>query len=253
MVLSGDFEEVGSSIDIHNAAMRQSADAHLTSARRLLYRAKQGLKRASNDHDRQAAEDLARQSLLHFARFLDWVEDSERERDAHERMDRAGCWVRTSFGCDTEFKDGTYWITCPVRIAHTRMGFSIGGTARRVCSICGLDLSECPHDLHKSYLVPGGRGDLEWCRVCIFDEQCRHSPTQQYRVQVVSIIREMDLEEVSIVGKPANPEARILRKSIDTKDLIEALGPDFEVGMPVSCDLCIGECGGLLRPFDEAP
>lgn len=35
-------------------------------------------------------------------------------------------------------------------------------------------------------------------------------------------------------------------------DLVEALGPDFEVGMPVSCDKCLAGCWGFdqFRPDD---
>ena len=30
-----------------------------------------------------------------------------------------------------------YSQTCPVALAHNRIGMSIGGTARRLCSLCG--------------------------------------------------------------------------------------------------------------------
>lgn len=37
-------------------------------------------------------------------------------------------------------------------------------------------------------------------------------------------------------------------------DLVEALGPDFEVGMPVSCDKCLAGCWGFdqFRPDEPA-
>jgi hypothetical protein len=63
----------------------------------------------------------------------------------------------------------------------------------------------------------------------------------------VSIIREMDLDEVSIVTKPAHPEARIQSISISVADLRASLGDNFEPGMDVSCDRCLSPCGGLIR------
>jgi hypothetical protein len=69
-----------------------------------------------------------------------------------------------------------------------------------------------------------------------------------YRTGVVAIIREMDLVEVSIVSKPAQPDARIQRQSVDTADLRAALGEQWKPGMAVNCDFCLRPCRGLIRP-----
>jgi hypothetical protein len=100
-------------------------------------------------------------------------------------------------------------------------------------------------------MVPGGLEGLGWCRVCLKREPCEHHASRSYRANVVSIITEMDLEEISIVAKPANPEARITRATLSTKDLEDALGPEFVPGMAVSCDKCLDICQGLLRPFAD--
>jgi len=47
----------------------------------------------------------------------------------------------------------------------------------------------------------------------------------------VAIIREIELHEVSIVGKPAQPEARPEPVSVSTADLQAALGEAFAPGM----------------------
>ncbi len=99
-----------------------------------------------------------------------------------------------------------------------------------------------------AYMVPGGDTGLGWCRVCTSSEGCDHLPDQQYRAGVTAIIRKMDLAEVSLVSKPAHPEARIADMSVDTADLQDALGPKFRPGMPVSCDKCLQKCPGLFRP-----
>jgi hypothetical protein len=161
-------------------------------------------------------------------------------------MDDAGYWVRTTFGCELGRVGGEYRQRCPVALAHNRIGLSVGGTAVRVCSICGGDLSECFHLPGTSYLVPGGSADLGWCRVCLKDT-CDHSPAREYRVSVVGMITEMHVDEVSLVPKPANPECRIMEMSVPASDLIETLGDAFVPGSTVSCDRCLHQCDGLFK------
>lgn len=192
------------------------------------------------------AEDAARQALGLFARSLDWAEDSPDENEAHQLMDNAGWWVRTTFGCQLGRAGSGYRQRYPVAFAHNRIGLSVGGTAVRVCSICGADFSECEHLPGTAYMVPGGPDPLGWCTVCL-KEACEHVPDQQYRVSVIARITERSVDEVSPVPKPANPECRILEMSILTSDLVEALGSEFVPGSEVSCDRCLYECGGLIK------
>lgn len=134
-------------------------------------------------------------------------------------------------------------------IAHKRIGNSIGFTAQRICSLCGDDLSECPHLRGHAYWVRGGPWENGPCRVCLSDMSCRHRADRLYRAGVVSIIKEAQLHEVSIVRRPAQPEARMTAIPISNDDLREAFGPRFKVGMPLSCDRCLGECWGIDDPF----
>lgn len=198
--------------------------------------------------DRQwsAAEAVARNALGVFRAALDYAEDSEDEEAAHSVLDRAGKWVRGVFGCQVPQQGTTYQDTCPVVLGHNRIGFSIGGQTVRKCSLCGDHLSECPHVQGRAYLVPGGPEDLGWCRVC-GHESCEHSAVQLYRVGVTAIITQVFFEEVSLVSKPAFPTARIQSIDLDVEDLKEGLGPDFEPGMPLSCNRCLMTCGGLRR------
>ncbi len=95
-------------------------------------------------------------------------------------------------------------------------------------------------------MVPGGPGPLGWCRVCLQPE-CEHSPEELYRASVVSTIQELDVDEISLVTKPKQPEARILKMSVSTADLQSALGDEFVPGMEVSCDKCLTPCEGLTK------
>lgn len=168
------------------------------------------------------AEALARESLRALRSAMDWLEDEPGFDEAHSRLDEAGTWVRSTYGCHLTFEDGTYYQDCPVAHAHVRMGLSPGMIVHRVeCSICGENAEDCEHI----------RGQTYDGQVC------------------ARRMKDLEVLEVSLVGRPADPDARIHRRSVDRKELAEALGNEFAPGTPVSCDRCLAPCHGLSRPF----
>jgi len=234
---SGDLEEAYLLSQIRG--YRSEAKRHFEAAKRLV------------GHSRQHAEAEARIALDRIVRAFWWAEETPMEEDQHQLMHQMGRWTRRNFGCWLHFDGSSYKHRCPVRIAHKRIGNSIGFTAQRICSLCGEDLSECPHRRGRTYWVRGGRWAGGACRVCL-REDCRHRPDRLYRAGVVSIIKNIEvLREVSFVRRPAQPEARLVELPISTEALRTALGPGFKVGMPVSCDKCLGECEGIEDPFLE--
>jgi hypothetical protein len=244
MVSNSSFQDAGSDDDLRAAfqlsrwsTRREAAQAGLSRSRDLLAQ-----------EDRAGAEAAARDALETFRSALNWAEFGPDEEQAHRELDDAGGWVRRTFRCRLTREGTHYEQTCPVALGHNRVGLSVGGVATRVCSICGEDLSECPHMRGRAYLVPGGVGELGWCRVCASHDGCDHRPDQEYRASVISIITKMDLEEVSFVSRPAHPDARLSSVPISHEDLSEALGPEFTPGIEVSCDRCLMPCDGLVRP-----
>ena len=241
------FEAAGSDAELRKAYVVGQVESRRRSADDLMNQARQLLQAPSEIANELDAEELARRSLKLYRSALDWAEDTDLEDEAHQAMDDAGRWVCETFGCHLERSGDEYFRTCPVDLGHNRIGFSIGGrAARRICSLCGEDVSECEHLPHTSYLVPGGPADLGWCRVCL-EEECEHNPEARYSASVVSRIVELEIEEISLVSRPAHPEARIHRLSVDSAELREALGPDFVPGMEVRCHKCLDPCGGLIR------
>src|SRR5690349_22546945 len=83
---------------------------------------------------RQRAERAAREALTSFASALDWAEDTDREDETHRKLDEAGEWVRRTFGCHLHLENGAYSQRCPVALGHNRIGMSVGGAAKRICS-----------------------------------------------------------------------------------------------------------------------
>jgi len=173
------------------------------------------------------AEAKARSSAKALRSAMNWLEDSEDFEQAHRVLDQAGRFIRQNFGCSLAFKDGEYRQECPVALAHNRIGMSIGAIIKKAsCSICRSDPHDCSHIMGRIY---GG-------------ERC------------VRVIEEAELLEVSLVDRPSMLDARILSMSIPNSELRKVLGPKFWPGVPLSCDRCLSDCGGVNdHPYESRP
>lgn len=207
--------------------------------------------------DPPEGDHLARKALsLQFSAF-NWLEDTDREEDAHRELHEMGRSTRTRFpdGCVLTWNGSSYEHRCPVRLCHKRFGFSPGMTVgKRICSICGDDISECPHLGDQLYTVRGGPGASGYCPVCamqVGDRACDHSSNETFEVEPVSIITEIDrLEEISLVPRPQQPDARLTAIPVDGEALKDALGLVFSYGIDtVTCSACFNPCSG----FDRMP
>jgi hypothetical protein len=186
----------------------------------------------------RAPSGMLRTLSLNYQRTRKWISHGE--------------WVRKTFGCHLAYESGTYHQRCPVAIAHKRIGMSVGFTVRRrICSICSDDWADCPHSPSELYDVPGGLDEAGRCQVCRKENCARHLCGQTYRVPPIAIVMEVeDLQEISLVAKPAQPDARLTSLPISTESLRAALGPSFTPGAPVSCDRCLRPCEGIEEfPF----
>lgn len=166
-------------------------------------------------------EKKARDGLAVLRSAVDWLEDTEHFDRAHRALDQAGRQVRSSFGCHLTFERAKgYSQACPVALAHSRVGMSAGFIVEEAeCSICKRDPEDCEH-------ITGQRYGDEGC---------------------VRVITRASLLEVSLVSRPNQPDARIHSMSLSRSELETALGPLFRYGMPVSCDRCLAECGGMTE------
>jgi hypothetical protein len=234
-----EYSDAGDGADIHGSyvesvirAYRTQANRHFAAAKRLI------------GHDRGNAEKEARKAIDSIVHAFWWAEESDAEEAQHQLMHRIGRWTRKNFNCQLEFDEGKYYRTCPIDISHTRAGMSIGFIGNRICSLCGEDLSECAHLLGRAYWVRGGPNVMGQCPVCN-KESCRHSPDRLYRAPVISIVKSGTIQEISLVRRPANPEARLRRIQVTRGDLAEEFGPSFVYGMTVSCNKCLRECPGF--------
>lgn len=168
------------------------------------------------------AEPAAREAMVTARSALDWLEDAPHFEAAHELVHRIGRFVRSTWGCWLSQDDQGYWRECPADLAHIRAGMSPGMViGASECSICGQHPRECEHITGREY-----------------DGQVCH--------RVITEVRE--ILEISLVARPAQPDARIQRVSVGVNGLKRALGPDWKPGTRVSCDKCLGECDGFTYP-----
>jgi hypothetical protein len=192
----------------------------------------------------------ARQALSREASAFNWLEDSAWEEATHHELHRMGTTVHELFpdGCHLEWTDARYEHRCPVRIVHKRFGFSPSLRVRKkLCMICDGDASECPHLPNRLYPVVACRDDDGRCRICR-ESSCDHQPGIEYMTRMtVQITEIVAADEVSIVPRPVQPDARLIGVPIDTASLVAALGQDFTPGMEVHCSMCELPCDGVDR------
>lgn len=197
------------------------------------------------------AEAAARQAITAAVEAFWWAEDSELEDAQHELMHRIGRWRRKRFGCSLSFDGERYTQRCRIAIAHKRFGLSPGYTAILLCSICGQDVSECPHLPNRYYWIRGGTGPSGRCAVC-YRDRCRHRADRLYKTSLTRIVTDIEFREVSLVPRPAGVTTRLLELPVSMGALREAFGPAFTPGTRVSCDQCLGECWGFTDLPDMA-
>jgi hypothetical protein len=69
-----------------------------------------------------------------------------------------------------------------------------------------------------------------------------------YSAEARVIVTEADLREISIVARPAQPDARPTQVEITRREVEAAFGP-LPPGALVNCDKCLSPCAG----FDHLP
>jgi hypothetical protein len=232
--------EAGDAQDLREAARRRPIRDYHAAAKRHFYAAKKLVGR-----DARASEREARLAIDAAVRAFWWAEDTDLEDEQHRLMHDLGKWTRERFGCWLHFEGSRYTLRCPIAIAHKRLGFSVGYTGTLICSICGGDVSECPHMPDRAYWVRGGPNATGRCPVC-GRKKCDHRPDRLYRAAMTRIVTQMRLREVSMVSRPAGVETRLTEIPVDTDGLQQHLGSAWKPGMPVSCDRCLGGLDSCL-------
>jgi hypothetical protein len=164
-------------------------------------------------NDPLPGEDDGRQALAHAAGAYRYLRGGPLEHAAHLQLHRIGELVGGIYGCWYEFKDDGWMDTCLVSLAHLKMGLSAGFTARRLCSICKQDVSDCEHHPDWLYPVEAAR-DSERCTVCD-EETCDHTEGETYLARPQVKLDSPVIREVSLTPEPRDPSLLITSMDAD--------------------------------------
>jgi hypothetical protein len=198
---------------------KNSADAVLAVVRDLIQEAEEAINKKKMD----VAEILFRRSLVKIREALLW---EPKEKAYSKYLHDVGRRIHNIFGCQLEFKDGLYWVTCPVMLSHSKGGFSIGGSGKAICSICSKDIFDCPHVKGHTYNGVVAKRHHDICNIC-GQRKCEHKEGETYNgVQAFAIVVELDLDHVSFVQNPANPLCVVHSYSVPKSDLLDMLPED---------------------------
>ncbi len=207
--------------------------------------------RLAHDAGDPTAETYFRQAVELYWSAMNWLEDDDGFDVAHDEIHEVGRLLRGSFeaGCSLgPREDGSFAHTCPVFLSHKRFGMSPGFTGDAVCSICYQDASECVHVPGDIYEVVA-RSD-PWCNVCGERACASHALGATYKAEAGMVVTKAALHEVSIVDRPAQPDARIREILINDADIEASLGP-LPAGAFLKCDKCLGPCTGFDRVEEQ--
>jgi hypothetical protein len=205
-----------------------------------------------NGADWESMADTARRALRLAVDAYNFLEDDPLAEFAHIYAHQVAAFVCGMFGCTFTYEDDVYWDSCTLSLMHNRVGHSMGFTANRVCSICYSDIEECPHLLDQKYPISAERDDDGRCTAC-GASSCPHTEGETVEVYPKAIFGDdMELHEISYVGRPRDPLARLTQVEVDKDLVIDLLGhwPD---GNTVYCYRCLQRCSGIKRNFEDAP
>jgi|GEM_PF-1668081 len=198
---------------------KKEAKKSLTQARKLIEKAKQ----ASARKQPATAESLFRKSLEKIREACLWEPSA---RAYQEYLHKIGKTVHDTFGCRLPFRDGQYWVSCPVQLSHNRVGLSIGGSATVLCSICGEDNLICPHVKGRKYDGVSAVRLHGHCNICT-RSKCRHKAGKIYdHVEAIGIVTDINLDHVALVKNPAHPLCVVNAHSLSESDLLDMLPAD---------------------------
>ena len=196
------------------------------------------------------AEEKIREAVAFARSAYDWLEDTIYDELAHTVVHELGMEAREKFpiGCKLNWNGSNYERWCPADLVHIRLGFSIGMIIHSMeCFVCGLDPSECNHIRGKIYTVSGGPNESGRCPVCA-ENTCDHSPDEKYQVMAGRIITKAELEEISLVTRPKQPDARIQSVDVSEDNIKSKIGSNFQYGEDtVYCSKCLVGCPGFSR------
>lgn len=170
-----------------------------------------------------------------------WFDKKNREK--HKSiMKEIGNEICSKFGCRYRFNGENYYTDCPIKIINIDIGFSMRGSEKYICSICGKSPIFCNH-------IGVGAVDNVMCQeiegicnICCMEwGKCNHIENNVYSdVNPKKIVVDADVVTFDMVDDPEDPYCRIT-KIFYPRDYIEENIKESEFIYGVS-DVYCNEC-----------
>ena len=198
-----------------------------------------------------AVERAPRRALAAAVDAFRDLEACDKGAAAHRRLHHLGQMVNGLFLCTLRYdEDARVWFErCPVDLSHTTLGASPGFTADHLCSLCGQDITACPHFMGVDYIVPAATTVDGLCNIC-GAETCSHRAGEHYPARMRVVVANQSMHEASFVHSPREPRARATE--IEIRDQPPKPRTASSRRRCVACLLgCPGPRGGTsgTRPF----
>ena len=172
----------------------------------------------------QSGKDFTESELRYLMRlFLDalWVYKELRESIAFN-IHQIGRILDNAFSCQLAYdnKKQKYYSDCPAQLLHNDFGFSMRGTEKYKCSICGNDVLDCNHltgeyyDNVKCMRIEG------LCNICFKNDCKEHISGKFYdHVPAHKIAYDVHIITFDMVEDPAMKYARVTKVYFSKEEL----------------------------------
>jgi hypothetical protein len=193
-------------------------------------------------------EEEAQSALGAAVAAFDHLEDTDLAGESHYWAHAIGEMVAGLFGCKAKREGDKWFDVCRLSLMHLRIGMSVGFVARRLCSVCGRDVSSFPPCGHKhgvEYPVISTRRNDGSCNICSNDKCLIHDVGETYPVMAYAQVRDIDrLDEISAVPRPRDPLARYMEIEIPARDVQHLVNHDAQ-DAELYCERCVVPCTGF--------
>ncbi|MDX1808196.1 MAG: hypothetical protein R3331_01520 [Sulfurospirillaceae bacterium] len=168
-----------------------------------------------------------------------------------KKMHKIGEILCEKYECQCKFDGENYYSDCPNILLHHDFGFSMRGTEKYLCSICGKEPLECEHITNNIYNEVTCNSIDGTCNICLRNfEECDHIENEKYNnVVATKIVHEIDLVTFDVVKDPEMVYTRITKIPYSKELILESLKNDFEFNKftygesPLFCLHCV-QCSG---------
>lgn len=162
--------------------------------------------------------------------YLDafWIYEKLRG-DLSNNIHSIGAFLEQKYECQYFFdaNQQKYFHECPAMLLHHDIGFSMRGSEKYKCSICGLPIMECEHISEEYYddvickVIDGN------CNICGEHNCKKHIVGIKYnQVLATKIVYDVNLVTFDIVEDPEMKFARIKKVYLSEEDVKNGLGED---------------------------